>query len=662
VLNSGKAEKQVFVRPIRRPDRISGYFRREWKTLLIVAASGTLFNMGQSLCAVRQGKLVDAIADNAKGSGADIAYAALTFFFTVLAVQLLRLAKRYYVRRFANAADITMRMMVYNHMVHEDLSSLCSENSGEVMTRALGDVDRTVEGMRKVTTEVFDTGVLLVTYYLVMLHYSIPCTVLSCLPVPIALLAARFLKKYVEKYNRRSREISADVAEKSLDAVKNSMLYRVTGSSGRVADAYEQELFRLEKAETGAGILENSMQPLYNAVALCGSLAVIFFGGRLVLSQAWTVGTFTAYLTIYLAFALKVAKVSKLFNTCQKARVSWMRVKPYLTEWTEDDEEEEEKSSVWKTGRLYAAEGHGEAGLMAAKAADRMTAAAGRSGEDFLHERERETSIVLLCREVTVSADGKKDLISPVSFAGSRGQIIGITGAVASGKSLLAQAIAGLHGYKGVIRICGRDLGILTQKERAEKISFMGHDPQLFDLSLKDNILLGRTEDTARIREVIGDVCFDEDLKTMTEGLSSMTGSEGKTLSGGQRARISLARTLYARTPVIILDDPFANVDGATEAAMIGKLREHYKGSLLIITSHRMKIFEEADLVLMIEDGGFVRVGNHESLMQESKEYRADFMAQMAETGRNTETVPGEEPSPEDIRMSEGGEKDGKAE
>lgn len=130
--------RQVFRTPVMHPDRIYSYFLREWKTLLIVAVSGTLFNLGQSLCAMRQGQLVDAIAAQEKHGSGEVLHAAVVFLMTVMVVQLLRLAKRYYVRRFANATDISMRMMVYNRIIHEDIGSLEAENSGQVMTKALG--------------------------------------------------------------------------------------------------------------------------------------------------------------------------------------------------------------------------------------------------------------------------------------------------------------------------------------------------------------------------------------------------------------------------------------------------------------------------------------------------------------------------------------------
>lgn len=622
--NSGT--RQVFREPVSCPDHISSYFRREWKTLLAVAASGTLFNMGQSLSAIRQGDLVDAIA---RENG--ILHAAAVFLLTVLAVQLLRLVKRYYVRRFANAADISMRMMVYNHIVHEDYGNLCEEDSGQVMTRALGDVDRTVEGMRKATTEVFDTGVLLCTYFVTMCICSLKCTLLSVIPVPFALAAAHILKAFVEKYNRQAREAGARVAGSSLDAVKNSLLYRVTGSAGLMAERYETELDILERNETRAGILENSMQPVYNAITLCGVLGVMFCGGSLVLSGAWTVGSFTAYLTIYLAFSLKVSKVSRLFNSWQKASVSFARVKPYLTGWTKGEEEQDDSRSTWAAERSCGPDGLPGRGGMIKAAGESVPAGEGLpSVPGLLNESgsrdDSLTPITLICRDVTVRSKGKKELFQPVSFAGRKGQIIGITGPVGSGKSLLGMALAGLLGCRGSIKVLGHDLAMLTGFEKAKLISYMGHDPQLTNLTLKDNILLGRNEIPGRLDEVLCDVCLAGELPP-----DRLTGPSGKALSGGQRERTACARALYAHTPLIILDEPFANVDKDTEEKMIGNLKAHYRDSLLVIISHRMKVFAQADLVLMIEDNGFVRTGSHEELMKNSARYRESWQMQVSQ-------------------------------
>lgn len=629
-LSGRKKERQVFVKPVRRPDRIAEYFRREWADLLIVAVSGTIFNMGQSLVAVRQGGLIDAIADAASRPGAaeggaatgtltsGHAAAAVSFLITVLIVQALRLVKRFYVRRFANISRISMRMMVYNHIIHEDISTLESENAGQVMTKALGDVDLTVEGMRKITTEIFDTGVLMGTYFITMLRYDIKCTLLSCLFIPAAMLCAEKLKGVISKYNRLARQQGGVVADRTLDMVKNSMLYRVTGSEERIAADYEQELSSLESLQVRAGYLENSMQPVYNAISLLGTILVIFFGGRLVIAGTWTVGDFSAFLTMFLALALKASKVSKLFNSCQKAKVSWKRVKPYLTPWQGES-------------ALSSPQGGQNAALPALEDAS-LSAVATIHADGWGRTRRVPENFLLNAAGLTMSWKNGKELFSPVSFAGKRGQIIGVTGPVACGKSSLGLALTGLYGYGGSVLLAGRELKMYTRQDCSRLISYAGHDTQLFDISIRDNITMGREADETRLMQVIRDVCLDEDFtaKGQAEGgrIDLPAGPDGRALSGGQRSRLAAARALYGHTPLIILDEPFANVDRHTERAMIAHLKEHYQDCLLIILSHRLMVFPQTDLVLAFEENGMVRVGKHEELLKSSRLYAENFELQ----------------------------------
>lgn len=622
-----KNTSSIFNKPVDHPDRISSYFKREWLSLLIVAVSGTIFNMGQSLAAVRQGGLIDAVAEAAQdgsGAGEAVRAAAVSYLLTVLAVQLLRLIKRFCVRRFANATRISMRMMVYNHIIHEDIHALEREDAGQIMTRALGDVDLTVEGMRKITTEIFDTGVLMATYFVTMLHYSVRCTLLSCVFIPAAMLIADRLKDVISKYTRQARQQNAVVADRTLDIVRSSMLCRVTGSEERVLAEYEHELQSLETLQIRAGSLENSMQPVYSAISLLGTIVVIFTGGRLVIQGQWSVGDFSAFLTIFLALALKASKVSKLFNSWQKAKVSWKRVKPYLTPWQSDGQEKEmnlrrESSAASVLSSVSSASDDASLSAIAAIAAP-----------GWHSDAVKPEPILLNAAGLVMSWEKGKRLFSPVSFAGKRGQIIGVTGPVACGKSSLALALTGLYGYGGSVQILGMELKMLTQQERSQMISYAGHDTQLFDLSIRDNILLGREEDEERFRQVLGDVCLDQDFQNSSGamGPDTLAGSDGRALSGGQRSRLATARALYACAPLVILDEPFANVDRQTEMTMIENLRRHYCSSLLIVISHRFMLFPQTDLMLVFEDSGMVRAGTHEQLLKTSRQYAENFELQ----------------------------------
>ena len=139
-------------------------------------------------------------------------------------IQLLRYLKRFYIRRFANSTSATMRLMIYNNILHKSVTELENENTGNLMTRAISDVDLCVEGMRKFTTELFDTGVLMASYLISLLIYDSKITLLSVLSIPVAMLLAEKLKSIIYQFSIDYRKKSSEVADRTYDYVENSIL------------------------------------------------------------------------------------------------------------------------------------------------------------------------------------------------------------------------------------------------------------------------------------------------------------------------------------------------------------------------------------------------------------------------------------------------------
>ena len=167
----------IKVEMVDKPDRIISYWKKEKKVAVGILVFGLSFNISMVLGPVWQGRLIDALAVNK--SRPEILQTALIFVGLILIIQLLRYFKRFYVRRFANCTSAAMRLTLYDGMMHQSMEEFEKENPGNVMTCAVADVDLCVEGMRKFTTEVFDTGVLMVSYLVMLLWYDAKVTLLS---------------------------------------------------------------------------------------------------------------------------------------------------------------------------------------------------------------------------------------------------------------------------------------------------------------------------------------------------------------------------------------------------------------------------------------------------------------------------------------------------
>lgn len=569
---------RLHVTPVRQPDRILSYWKRERRVIAAVVLFGVLFNGSMSIGPILQGRLIDALASGQ--SREQILWLAASFVGTILLIQCLRYLKRYYVRVFANRTCASMRLMLYHNIMRRNVMELSHAEAGDLMTRAVSDVDICTEGMRKVTTEVFDTGVLMLTYLVTLFLYDVRISLIACSFVPVAMWLAERLKKSITGFSKEARAQMSRVSAMTQEHAEHALLYRVNGVEARSLERYGRELDILKQKSIRANILENSMQPVYNVVALIGILAVLIGGGRNVIAGGWTVGVFSAYLTVFTALATKASKAAKLFNTYQKAAVSWRRVKPYLAEYREKPE-------------------------------------AGR--EDLPEAR-------LSVEHLSFTyPDGGKEILHDLTFSAKAGDIIGVTGPVACGKSTLGLALTGLFPYAGSIRLSGTELSACSETERSRRIAWMGHDPELLSDTIYENVTLG---DPGEIDGVLDDAGLTEDIARMPDGIRTEIGASGTRLSGGQQARVALARALYRNAQILILDDPFSAVDMTTERAIMERLREKYRYCIIVLISHRLSAFPMTDRVIVLHADRTAEYGTHERLLQTSALYASIFRMQ----------------------------------
>lgn len=570
---------KLMISPIENPDKMSSYWKRQWKVIAAVVFFGILFNGCMPIAPILQGKLIDAIVSNAQLN--TVLLQIGLFVGAILLIQIMRFFKRYYVRLFANRTSATMRMMIYNNIMNKNVIELSKEGVGDLMTKAISDVDICVEGMRKVTTEVFDTGVLILSYFISMLIYDWKITIGACIFVPVAMWLAEYLKKVIVKYSKAARSQFSRVADLTYDNIEHTVLLRVNGLEGKNRQEYFCELDDLEKKSVKASILENSMQPIYNVIALLGIVVVLFYGGKNVIADVWTVGMFSTYIIIFTALTTKASKAAKLFNSFQKATVSWQRIKPYLTDYKQKNNDDR-----------------------------------GSLGDG-----------ALIVKDLSFHYPGSEELVvQDISFSARPGDLVGITGPVACGKSSLGIALQGLYPCIGSIKLDGVELQEYSETEISRRISYLDHLPQLLSDTIYNNITLG---DDGDISAVLHDVCFDEDLKDMPDGINTMVGSSGVRLSGGQQARIALARALYRHSPLIILDDPFSAVDMKTEEAIIENLRSHYSDCIILLISHRLSIFPKTDSIIVIHRDRKAEYGTHIALLSSSELYASIYRLQM---------------------------------
>ena len=639
----------------RRMDKeisLKSFISPEKKTLAIISVSGIIYNIGMIAGPYFEGRLAKCFYEIVKKNRTwrNMLSLAAVYLLTILLVQASRCIKRFYVRRFANNISRSMRHIIYNNIVFMNKESLDRENTGSIMTKAIADVDACAEGMRKFTTEIFDTGVVLVAYIVMLFVYDVRLAFISIIFIPIAYIIAEKLKVVVTKQNEKYKKCAGELNMSTLDRIENAITFRVYGRESRIDDEYEKVLSEYEKSATYANMWESAMQPLYNIISMCGIIFILYYGAKNVMGTgyaSWDIGVYTTFISCFTKMALKSSKAANLFNAVQKARVSWKRIQPFMKECKEREDNRLVKYDI-----------------------DKITV----KNASFSYSD-------------TPNSD--EYIANNINFTCKKGQIVGITGEVATGKSLIGKVLIGEGSYKGSILLDNIELKNIYAKECY--VTYMGHDPELMSDTISENIILDdavclddmlsknkkhsnivgcniydnlydidkddydihenshniaentcntdkslhsiyeNSEDNRyenikynniKYNKVTELVCMRDEINDMSDDDNTYMGNGGIRMSGGQQARIALARTLYHAGAILVLDDPFSAVDKKTEQKIFKNIREYAKDKIIIIISHRLEIFKQFDEIVMLKSDGTAITGTHNYLMNNCKEYK----------------------------------------
>ena len=366
------------------------------------------------------GCLIDVLAKNAVYK--DMLILVVSYIVSIAVVQISRYIKRFYVRRFANNVNRRMKKILYGTLVLKSRTELESEGTGDIMTKAILDVDDCAEGMRKFTTEVFDTGVAMAAYAGMLLVYDVRLAIIAMIFPPISYVLAEKMKVIVQRTGAEYKRQSGILSNATLDRASNAITYRVYGREEDRRIAYEDNLSSYEKSAIMANIWNSSMTPLYRIISMLGVIFILYFGSKNVLGigwRSWNVAAFTTFLACFIKLSDKSSKAAKLFNAVHKAQVSWKRIKPLMVIQDKDT------------------------------------------------DCKNQTSAELEVQNVSFTYPDGKNVYNHISFTAKPGQIIGVTGPVACGKSTFGKTFLCEYPYEGSIKYNGNELSSVADNVRS---------------------------------------------------------------------------------------------------------------------------------------------------------------------------------------------------
>lgn len=216
------------------------------------------------------------------------------------------------------------------------------------------------------------------------------------------------------------------------------------------------------------------------------------------------------------------------------------------------------------------------------------------------------------------------EVLHGISFSIEEGSLTALVGESGSGKSTLAKLLVHFYDVSdGSIKIGGQDIRNMSIEALNHEISYVSQEQFLFNMSLMENIRLGKLDATdEEVLKAAEKAQCTEFFERLENGIYTMAGDGGKQLSGGERQRISLARAILKNAPIVVLDEATAFMDPENEEKMNAAIAEIIKGKTVIVIAHRLHSIVNADQICVMNQGKVISVGSHEELLNSSKEYQ----------------------------------------
>lgn len=496
----------------------------------------------------------------------------------------------YYSAKASISFSTDLRKDVFHKVQEFSFKNIDDFSTGSLVTRLTNDIQQIQNVVMLTLRMMFRApgmliGGLIMAYLMNRQLVSILLVVIPVLVILIAIILVVAFPRF-------------EVMQKKIDRLNSGVqeaLTNVRVIKSFVRETHEEEKFKTTNRDLKEGSL-NAMKVVITAMPLMmlmmniTTIAVVWYGGNLIIAGRMPVGDLTAFTIYIVQILMSLMMLSMVFLQASRAMASLKRVKEVLdTEIDLTDEQASEKSAQIAAGKV-----------------------------EFKN----------VCFQYT---KGTEDLVlDHINFTANPGETIGIIGATGSGKTSLVQLIPRLYDAdEGEVLVDGINVKDYSIRNLREGVGMVLQKNVLFSGTIEENLRWGN--ETAGMDEII---LMSESaqahgfITSFKDGYDTDLGQGGSNVSGGQKQRLCIARTLLKKPKILILDDSTSAVDTATEAKIRQSFTTTLKNTTKFIIAQRIGSVEYADKIIVLDEGKIAGIGTHQELMETCEAYQEIYYSQ----------------------------------